>query len=90
MPKAGVFLRSMAGISPDRSRASVLSGIPDPDPTSNGINEILGRLSETKRQPVSGALEVTPVLHRLMAGSLNRLVVDIPGSWLVTPRAKCI
>jgi protein involved in polysaccharide export with SLBB domain len=79
MPNAGIFLRPMAGLSAEKSRATALSGIAESDPTANGINEILGRLNETKRMPVSGALEVTPLLHRLMAGSLNRLVVDIPG-----------
>jgi protein involved in polysaccharide export with SLBB domain len=79
MPNGGIFLRPMAGISAEKSRATALSGIEKSDPTANGINEILGRLNETKRMPVSGALEVSPVLHRLMAGSLNRLVVDIPG-----------
>jgi protein involved in polysaccharide export with SLBB domain len=78
MPNGGIFLRPMAGISAEKSRANVRSEIEASDPTANGINEILGRLNETKRMPVSGALEVTPLLHRLIAGSLNRLVVDIP------------
>jgi hypothetical protein len=41
-----------------------------------GINEILGRMAETKRQPVTGQLQNTPLLHGLVSNHSNRLVVD--------------
>jgi protein involved in polysaccharide export with SLBB domain len=78
MPRGGIFLRSMGDRDPAKSRASILAGVEQSDPTSNGINEILGRLNETKRMPVTGAIELSPLLHDLKSGALNRLVVDIP------------
>ncbi len=78
MPRGGIFLRAMAGLDQEKKRVSALTGIEATDPTSNGINEILGRLNETKRMPVTGTIEISPLLHNLKSGSLNRLVVDIP------------
>ncbi len=90
MPNAGIFLRPMAAITPEKARANALSGVTDQDPTANGINEILGRLNETKRMPVTGAIEVSPLLHRLMAGSLSRLVVDMPRILAGDPAAEVV
>ncbi|MDE3032774.1 MAG: SLBB domain-containing protein [Acidobacteriota bacterium] len=80
MPDAGVFLRQMCMANSSLMEASRESGITSQDPTANGINEILARLNETKRSPLSGALEKNPVLHDLASGSLNRMVVDFPAA----------
>ncbi len=80
MPDAGVFLRQMGQANSSLMEASRESGITSQDPTANGINEILGRLNETKRNPLTGALEKNPVLHDLASGSLNRMVVDFPAA----------
>ncbi|HEY3270467.1 MAG TPA: SLBB domain-containing protein, partial [Geothrix sp.] len=61
-------------------RAAEESGLAGKDPTAKGINEILERLNETKRQPLTGQLLKNPLLHGLLAGSLNRMVVDFSGS----------
>ena len=79
MPTAGIFLRSLSQVNPDKKRASVLAGLENTDdPTSNGINEVLGRLNETKRNPTTGALQPNTLLHNLKSGNLNRLVVNLP------------
>ena len=74
MPKAGILLRSFE------------SGT---DPTTKGINDILGRLNETKllleKTPNSteytkGALFRPPVLHGIGETKLNRIVVDFEGA----------
>ena len=80
MPDAGVFLRQMGQANSSLMEASRESGITSQDPTANGINEILARLSETKRNPLTSALETNPVLHDLASGSLNRMVVDFPAA----------
>jgi hypothetical protein len=79
MPANAIYLRAIGTLDPDRNRASVLAGLGDTDPTSNGINEVLGRLNEVKRTPVSGALMINPLLHTLKVNNLTRMVVDIPG-----------
>lgn len=56
-------------VSPDATAAAQ-------DPASNGVNEILSRLNETKRHPLSGQLLASPLLHGLASGNINRLVVD--------------
>jgi protein involved in polysaccharide export with SLBB domain len=89
MPSGGIFLRSLGQINPDKARASVLSGLENAqDPTSNGINEVLGRLNETKRNPTTGIIQANRVLHNLNAGNLNRLVVDLPGMLAGNPAAE--
>jgi protein involved in polysaccharide export with SLBB domain len=88
MPRGGVFLRSLGGADPEKKRSNALAGIEEADPTSNGINDILGRLNETKRLPVTGELEKSPLLHKLTSGSLNRLVVDMPGILAGNPSAE--
>lgn len=78
MPQSGIFLRDVAqGMPSDVSPAAVTKAAAS-NPTLAGISGILDRLSETKRQPTSGALLKSPILHGLGSGSLNRLVVDFP------------
>ena len=79
MPSAGIFLRSLGGTDPEKKRANAIAGVEQADPTSNGVNEILTRLSETKRLPQTGAILNSPLLHGLTAGTLNRMVVNMPG-----------
>ncbi|HJW73957.1 MAG TPA: SLBB domain-containing protein [Geothrix sp.] len=76
MPKAGIFLRALGGVSPDTQKAVAGAGISKQDPTGKGINDILERLSETKRQPLTGQLQKNPTMHGLVGGDLNRLVVN--------------
>lgn len=80
MPQAGIFLRRMSTQDASLQRAAEESGLMGKDPTAKGINEILERLNETKRQPLSGQLLKNPLLHGLLAGSLNRMVVDFGGA----------
>ncbi|WP_026853124.1 polysaccharide biosynthesis/export family protein [Geothrix fermentans] len=80
MPHAGIFLRRMSTQDASLQRAAEESGLAGKDPTAKGINEILERLNETKRQPVTGQLLKNPLLHGLLAGSLNRMVVDFDGA----------
>ncbi|MDP1832885.1 MAG: SLBB domain-containing protein [Geothrix sp.] len=79
MPQAGIFLRRMSTQDTSLQRAAEESGLAGKDPTAKGINEILERLNETKRQTLSGQLLKSPLLHGLLAGSLNRMVVDFRG-----------
>ncbi|MBK9797931.1 MAG: SLBB domain-containing protein [Holophagaceae bacterium] len=76
MPHAGIFLRRLSTQDASLQRAAEESGLMGKDPTAKGINEILERLSETKRQNLTGQLLKTPVLHGLLAGNLNRMVVN--------------
>lgn len=76
MPQAGIFLRRMNAADASLQRAAEESGLSGSDPTAKGVNEILERLNETKRQPSTGQLLKNPVLHGLLAGNLNRMVVD--------------
>jgi protein involved in polysaccharide export with SLBB domain len=80
MPQAGIFLRRMNTQDASLQRAAEESGLAGKDPTAKGINEILERLNETKRQPTTGQLLKNPLLHGLLAGSLNRMVVDFTGA----------
>jgi len=80
MPQAGIFLRRMSNQDASLARAAEESGLAGKDPTAKGINEILERLNETKRQPTTGQLQKNPLLHGLLAGSLNRMVVDFQGA----------
>ncbi len=76
MPQAGIFLRRMSTQDASLQRAAEESGLAGKDPTAKGINEILERLHETKRQNTTGQLLKNPLLHGLLTGSLNRMVVD--------------
>jgi len=80
MPQAAIFLRRMSTQDTSLQRAAEESGLAGKDPTAKGINEILERLSETKRQPTTGQLQKNPIMHGLLAGSLNRMVVDFNGA----------
>lgn len=80
MPHAGIFLRKMSGQDTTLGRAAEESGLAGKDPTAKGINEILERMNETKRQPTTGALLKNPILHGLLVGSLNRMVVNFTGA----------
>ncbi|WP_257314255.1 polysaccharide biosynthesis/export family protein [Geothrix fuzhouensis] len=46
------------------------------DPSSKGVNDILERLNETRRQGTTGQLLRGPLMHGLITGSLNRMVVN--------------
>jgi len=46
------------------------------DPSSKGVNDILERLNETRRQGATGQLLRGPLMHGLITGALNRMVVD--------------
>ncbi|HJV48613.1 MAG TPA: SLBB domain-containing protein [Geothrix sp.] len=87
MPQSGVFLRRMSTQDASLQRAVEESGLAGKDPTAKGINEILERLNETKRQTTTGQLLKNPVLHGLLAGSLNRMVVDFQGALKGDPLA---
>ncbi|WP_243286935.1 polysaccharide biosynthesis/export family protein [Geothrix terrae] len=80
MPRAAVFLRRLNTEDASLQRAAEESGLMAKDPTAKGINEILERLNETKRQPLTGQLLKNPLLHGLLAGNLNRMVVDFRGA----------
>ncbi|MDR3684991.1 MAG: SLBB domain-containing protein [Geothrix sp.] len=81
MPQAGIFLRHMSSAQDAAlARAAEESGLAGKDPTAKGINEILERLNETKRNPTTGLLEKSTVMHGLLTGSLNRMVVDFNGA----------
>lgn len=80
MPQAGIFLRRLEKSESSVARAAEESGLSTQDPTAKGVNEILQRLSETKRQPTTGLLLQNPILHGLAVGSLNRLVVNFQGA----------
>ncbi len=88
MPSGGIFLRSLGGTDPEKKRANAIAGVEQSDPTSNGVNEILTRLDETKRMPTTGALMTSPLLHGLTAGTLNRMVVNMPGLLAGDPAAE--
>lgn len=78
MPQGAIFLRRMGSVDPEKVRAAEAAGIEATDPTSSGINDILKRLSETRRQPTTGQLLQTPVLHGLSMGNVNRMVIRLP------------
>ena len=88
MPRAGIFLRSMKPLDPDRKRASILAGMENADITSTGVNDILNRLNETKRNSATGVLQPNPLLHGLQNGNISRLVVDFSGLMNGDPAAE--
>ena len=69
----------MRPADPERKRASIISGMENTDLTSSGINDVLGRLNETKRNSTTGILQPNPLLHGLQSGEISRLVVDFDG-----------
>ncbi len=76
MPKGGIFLRNSLDERELSKSDLEKAGVKTPDPTALGLNEILVRLSETKRTKETGLLLASPVMHSLTSGSINRLVVD--------------
>lgn len=78
MPRAGIFLRQVGQAGPDAGLLNPLGGRVGEvhDSALDGVNEVLGRLNETKRNPLSGQLLNSPLLHSLTVGDLSRLVVD--------------
>lgn len=77
MPEGAIFLRKLGSLDPEKVRAAQLAGIEATDPTSGGINDILKRLSETKRQGATGKLLESPMLHGLEMGDINRMVIRL-------------
>lgn len=78
MPRAGIFLRPLGRGGEPLPSLEDLMGSQQSAPTSNGVNEVLSRLNETRRN-IAGALISNPLLHGLKSGDLNRLVVDFSG-----------
>jgi protein involved in polysaccharide export with SLBB domain len=76
MPRGAIFLRRAGSSSKDIQEGLKGSQIRQKDPTGLGVMEILDRLSETTRQPSTGQLLKSPILHGLEEGSLTRLVID--------------
>ena len=90
MPAGGIFLRSSLeptdlsakdpaapGWSPTVDAAVGDHAEADPGPRNfAAMDSILQRLNETRRSRDSGALEASPLLHGLLQGALNRMVVD--------------
>lgn len=76
MPPGGIFLRSAVRAKDLTVKDLETAGVDPNDPTTNGINEILGRLNETKRSRDGLTALQAPLLHGLIKGRLNRLVVD--------------
>jgi protein involved in polysaccharide export with SLBB domain len=84
MPKAGIFIREISPSQPGLRTApmdatgnnrALPQGKPN-DSAAQGLQEILERLSETKRQPTTGQLLKSPIMHGLGSGVFNRMVVD--------------
>ena len=82
MPSGGIFLRS--SLEPKDLSAKAPGEGPSEGEGEGGaggkpladINTVLERLNETRRGKESGALEPSPLLHGLLLGSMNRMVVD--------------
>jgi protein involved in polysaccharide export with SLBB domain len=88
MVSGGIFLRPLGGADPEKNRVNIIAGVENADPTSNGVNDILRRLSETKRMPITGTLLNSPLMHGLTSGSLNRMVVNLGGILAGDPSAE--
>lgn len=70
-PDAGIFLRG-ARIVPELQGV----GASTIDPNALNIEEVFTRLSEVKRDPVSGSLQSNPIRFALSELSSKRLIVD--------------
>lgn len=83
MLKGGILLRRTSGNDLEGKDSKDSKDGKDakenPDPENRGISEILERLNETRRQPSTGQLLKTPILHDLSTSRLNRIIVDFPG-----------
>jgi len=78
MPNAMIFLRAISSPIPNPTVNQEIVATTLKGPALNGIDAILERLNETKRQPTTGVLQKAPVLHGLGNGSLDRLIVNFP------------
>ena len=80
MPAGGVFLRTGLGAKDPSALETdaAFAATAGPVPGFKEINAILQRLNETRRNKDTGALLANPLLHGLLDGSLNRMVVDFP------------
>ena len=72
-PQAGTLQGAPGQQEPPPSKRLVQQA---QDPSSKGVNDILERLNETRRQGATGQLLRGPLMHGLITGSLNRMVVD--------------
>jgi protein involved in polysaccharide export with SLBB domain len=89
MPTGAIFLRS--GVEPRDLSARDAGAGPEPGPASfAAVDDILRRLNETKRARDTGALEASPLLHGLLRGGLNRMVVDFPAVLKGDPRQDVV
>lgn len=76
MPAGGIFLRSSAEPGDPSARDPKAAGQRTAPGAFEAMDAILRRLNETRRSKDSGALEDSPLLHGLVLGEMNRLVVD--------------
>jgi protein involved in polysaccharide export with SLBB domain len=83
IPKAAIFLRPTGALHESLNPKSTITV----DPATQGVNQILERLSETLRQPTTGQLLKSPVLHGIAAGNMNRMVVDFDAMLKGDPKA---
>jgi protein involved in polysaccharide export with SLBB domain len=88
MPRGAIFLRRLKPLDPDRKRASILAGLDNAPSATGTLNDVLDRLSETKRNATSGQLQPNPLLHGLENGDISRLVVDFKGILAGDPGAE--
>lgn len=77
MPSAGIFLRSGLNAR-DLTETELKAAGTKNDPTLQDVNSVLDRLNERKLGKLDGRLLQNPVLHGLITGALNRMVVDFP------------
>jgi protein involved in polysaccharide export with SLBB domain len=75
MPAAGIFLRSSLN-APDLTADQLKAAGTKDDPTLKDVNSVLDRLNERKLNKLDGKLLQNPILHGLVTGALNRMVVD--------------
>lgn len=86
MPAGAIFLRP--ALRPGDPAAVSPAGPETPPGAGNlaAVNAILQRLNETRRARDTGALEPGPLLHGLLEGDLNRMIVDFPAVLRGEPR----
>jgi protein involved in polysaccharide export with SLBB domain len=76
MPAGGIFLRSTLEPGDPSAREPGPGGRRAAPGAFEAMDAVLRRLNETRRSKDTGALEDSPLLHGLVLGDLNRLVVD--------------
>lgn len=76
MAAGAIFLRKTVQTK-EVAKSNAASAIRTTDPTGRGVMEILERLSETKRQPITGQLLHTPILNGLAQGGISRVVFSM-------------